>query len=114
MTSHRFSLTSNRLLGTKDLFEHAEHAHNARIGEPIMQGLGLAAKENESVAAQSGQMLRKGRLTEPKSLHQGADGHLTARGEEAQNDKPLLVREELQQSRRLICAVNNRAYLRQF
>jgi len=49
---------SDRLLGTKDLFEHAEHTHNARIGEPIMQGLGLAAEENESVAAQFGQMLR--------------------------------------------------------
>ena len=79
-----------------------------------MQGLGLAAEENESVAAQFGQMLRQGGLAEPKGLHQGADGHLTARREEAQNDEPLLVREELQQPRRLVRAVNDRAYLRQF
>ena len=67
----------------KDLFEHAKDAHNSRIGEPIMQGLGLAAKENESVAAQFGQMLRQGGLAEPKGLDQGPDGHLTARRKEA-------------------------------
>jgi len=48
-----------------------------------MQGLGLAAEENESVAAQSSQMLRQGGLTEPKGLHQGPDRHLAARSEEA-------------------------------
>ena len=53
-----------------------------------MQGLGLAAKENESVTAQFGQMLRQGGLAEPKGLDQGPDGHLTARREEAQNDEP--------------------------
>ena len=79
-----------------------------------MQGLGLAAKENESVTAQFGQMLRQGGLAEPKGLDQGPDGHLTARREEAQNDEPLLVREKLQQPRRLVCAVNDRAYLGQF
>ena len=79
-----------------------------------MQGLGLAAEEDESVAAQSGQMLRQGGLAEPKGLDQGADGHHTARREEAQNDEPLLVREKLQEPRRLVCAVNDRAYLRQF
>ena len=79
-----------------------------------MQGLGLAAEENESIATQFGQMLRQGGLTERKRLHQSADGHLTARCEEAQNDEPFLVREELQQPRRLVRAVNDRAYLRQF
>ena len=79
-----------------------------------MQGLGLAAEEDESVAAQSGQMLRQGGLAEPKGLHQGADGQLAMDREEAQNDEPLLVREKLQQPRRLVCAVYNRAYLRQF
>ena len=39
-----------------------------------MQGLGLAAKENESVAAQFGQMLRQGGLAEPKGLDQGPTG----------------------------------------
>jgi hypothetical protein len=61
-----------------------------------MQGLGLAAEEDESVAAQSGQMLRQGGLAEPKGLHQGADGQLAMDREEAQNDQPLFVREKLQ------------------
>ena len=79
-----------------------------------MQGLGLAAEKNESLAAQPGQMLRQGRLTKPKSLHQHADRHLTARCEEAKNDEPLFVREELQELRCLVCAVNDRTDFRQF
>ena len=46
-----------------------------------MQGLRLAAEEYESIAAQSGQMLRQGGLA--KGLHQGPDGHLTAHRQEA-------------------------------
>ena len=79
-----------------------------------MQGLGFTAEENESVAAQPGQMLRQGRLAKPKGLHQGADRHLTARREEAKNDEPLFVREELQEPRRLVCAANDRTDFRQF
>jgi len=79
-----------------------------------MQGLRLPAEENESVAAQPGQMLRQGRLAKPQSLHQHANRHLTARSEEAKNDEPFFVREELQELRCLVCAVNDRTHFRQF
>jgi hypothetical protein len=59
-------------------------------------------------------MLRQGRLAKPKGLHQGADRHLTARREEAKNDEPLFVPEELQEPRCLVCAVNDRTDFRQF
>ena len=52
---------------------------------------------------------RAGRITRA-----GADRHLTARREEAKNDEPLFVREELQEPRRLVCAANDRTDFRQF
>ena len=112
----RFCLTLSGLLEAcaKDLREHAKHPHNAPIGEAIIQGLGFAAEEDESVATQPGQMLRESRLAKPKGLYQGADRHLTARREEAKNDKPLLVRDELQEACGLVCAVNDGTDFRQF
>ena len=55
--------------GTKNLFENNKHAHSARIDQPVMKGLRLAAEVDESIAAQLGKMLRQGGLAKPQGLY---------------------------------------------
>ena len=83
-------------VASNDVAQSLDQARGGRVDETIVGRLGLAAPLDDPLLAQPRQMLRAGRLREPRKggqfVHPGLSG-----AQPAQEDQPLPVREQAHQ-----------------
>ena len=86
--------------------EAAQHRQNGaylRISQGVVNGLGGSSGTHQAVAAQSGEVLRQGRLAEANQANQLTNA-LLAFEQLAQDHQPVLIAESLEQTGRFASA----------